>query len=86
MKQFTEGTEDPGPTRGAEGGSGGSGSIEADPGTHLTDGSGTHLGPTGTHLGISAETPTERCPLHGDNAHPDACFTCAKLAGRGWDE
>lgn len=86
VKQFTEGNEDPGPTRGAEGGSGGSGSIEADPGTHLTDGSGTHLGPTGTHLGIGAEAPAELCPLHGHNGHPDSCFTCAKLAGRGWDE
>ena len=84
VKHFTEGTEDPGPTRGPEGGSGGSGSIEADPGTHLTDGSGTHLGPTGTHLGDGAETPPDLCPLHGDNAHPDACFTCANLAGRGW--
>lgn len=86
VKQFTEGTEDPGPTRGAEGGSGGSGSIEADPGTHLTDGSGTHLGPTGTHLGNGAESTPEPCPLHPTIPKPNACYTCADNAGQGWDE
>lgn len=86
VKQFTEGTEDPGPTRGAEGGSGGSGSIEADPGTHLTDGSGTHLGPTGTHLGNGAESTPGPCPLHPTIPKPNACYTCAENAGQGWDE
>lgn len=86
VKQFTEGTEGPGPTRGAEGGSGGSGSIEADPGTHLTDGSGTHLGPTGTHLGNGAESTPEPCPLHPTIPKPNACYTCAENAGQGWDE
>lgn len=29
--------------------------------------------------------PPDLCPLHRDRPHPDACFTCAGLAGRGWE-
>ena len=53
----------------------------------------THTQPpstvSGTHRGHTRDTvahETETCPLHGDKPHPDACYTCAKLAGRGWDE
>ena len=53
----------------------------------------THTQPfltvSGTQSGHGRDTvahETETCPLHGDKPHPDACYTCAKLAGRGWDE
>ena len=86
VKHFTEDAEDSGPSRGSVSGSTGSGSIEADRGTQWFTGSGTQSGPSGTQSQEGTETPAESCPLHGDNPHPDACFTCAKLAGRGWDE
>lgn len=31
---------------------------------------------------VAEATP---CRLHRDRPHPDACFTCAELAGQGWD-
>lgn len=63
--------------------------------------SGTHSGhtrDTRTRMDDEPPEPTEnipsrdlpsvaeRCPLHVTIPRPDACFTCARLAGRGWDK
>lgn len=31
------------------------------------------------------EQSQDECPLHTDTPQPDGCYTCAALAGRGWD-
>lgn len=70
---------------------------ESEPGTtvdrapFLREGNGAQSldrapGNGGGTVGHGHHEAPELCPLHGENAHPDACYTCAELAGRGWDE